>query len=236
MLSRLLAAFATLALLAPLPARAKSEKSRVVQKALLQSVRVEVTVAGKVARAATGVVVANDAGSSFILTNEHVVSRDGLKGTPSYTIVVERPALRRIPARVRFEGEVPAEDLAILEIVEVVDGDPREQRSMKTDAPIGYGASGGGVFGVPGGKLVGLVEGYRTAKVSFGGIGGNDFTFDVPMPGETFLSPPAKIRAFLVRSGIGRRAGIKDAPWVDPTGPGTVASRPFDERAAAMQR
>src|SRR5205085_6171862 len=98
-LSRLLAAFAALTVLAPLPARAKSDKSRVVQKALLESVRVEVTVAGKVARAATGVVVANDAGSSFILTNEHVVSRDGLKGTPSYTVVVERPALRRIPAR-----------------------------------------------------------------------------------------------------------------------------------------
>jgi hypothetical protein len=192
-------------------------------------------------------------------------------------VIVERPAFRRIAARVRFEGEVPAEDLAILEIgemlpavslgqpvdaqvgedvvvigapygrslsvsagivsqLEVVDGDPRQQRSMKTDAPIGYGASGGGVFTVPGGKLVGLVEGYRTAKVSFGGIGGNDFSFDVPMPGETFLSPPAKIRAFLVRAGIGRRAGIKDAPWVDQAGPGTVAARPFDERAAAMQR
>ena len=277
MLSRLLAAFATLALLAPVPARAKSEKSRVVQKALLQSVRVEVTVAGKVTRAASGVVVANDSGSSFVLTNEHVVSRDGLKGTPSYAVIVERPALRRIPARVRFEGEVPSEDLAVLEIgealpavsigqpvdaqvgddvvvigapygrslsvssgivsqLEVIEGDPQLQRSMKTDAPIGYGASGGGVFSVPGGKLVGLVEGYRTAKVSFGGIGGNDFAFDVPMPGETFLSPPAKIRAFLVRAGIGRRAGIKDAPWVDQSGPGTVASRPYDERAAAMQR
>src|SRR5207237_2333777 len=113
-LSRLLAAFATLALLAPLPARAKSEKSRVVQKALVESVRVEVTVAGKVARAATGVVVANDAGSSFILTNEHVISRAGLKGTPSYTVIVERPALRRLPARVRFEADHPAEDLAVL--------------------------------------------------------------------------------------------------------------------------
>jgi serine protease Do len=276
-LSRLLAAFAMLALVAPLSAHAKSEKSRVVQKALLQSVRVEVTVGGKVTRAATGVVVANDSGSSFVLTNEHVVTRDGLKGTPSYVVVVERPALRRIPAHVRFEGEVPSEDLAVLEIaealpavalgqpldaqvgddvvvigapygrslsvssgivsqLEVIDGDPQQQRSMKTDAPIGYGASGGGVFSVPGGKLVGVVEGYRTAKVSFGGIGGNDFAFDVPMPGETFLSPPAKIRAFLVRAGIGRRAGIKDAPWVDPAGPGTVASRPYDQRAAAMQR
>jgi len=272
---RLLAAFAALVMLAPVPASAKSEKSRVVQKALLQSVRVEVTTSGRVVRAATGVVVANDEGKSFILTNEHVVSRDGLKGTPAYAVVIERPALRRITAFVRFEGEDPAEDLAILEVsevlpvvpvappldvqvgddvvvigapygrslsvssgivsqLEIVDGDPRQQRSMKTDAPIGYGASGGGVFGVPGGKLIGLVEGYRTAKVSFGGVAGSDYSFDVPMPGETFLSPPAKIRAFLVRAGIGRLAGIHDAPWSDPTGPGTVAAGLLQERVAAI--
>jgi len=118
--------------------------------------------------------------------------------------------------------------------LEIVDGDPRQQRSMKTDAPIGYGASGGGVFGVPGGKLIGLVEGYRTAKVSFGGVAGSDYSFDVPMPGETFLSPPAKIRAFLVRAGIGRLAGIHDAPWSDPTGPGTVAAGLLHERVAAI--
>jgi S1-C subfamily serine protease len=272
---RLLAAFTVLALLAPLAALAKSEKSRVVQKALLQSVRVEVMAGGKIARAATGVVVANDEGKSFILTNEHVVSRDGLKGTPSYAVVIERPAVRRIAAFVRFEGEVPADDLAILEIsevlpavpvappldvqigddivvigapygrslsvssgivsqLEIVDGDPRQQRSMKTDAPIGYGASGGGVFAVPGGKLVGLVEGYRTAKVSFGGVAGSDFSFDVPMPGETFLSPPAKIRAFLVRAGIGRLAGIRDVPWSEPTGPGTVAAGPLPGSVAGI--
>jgi serine protease Do len=275
LLCRLLAAFAALVLLAPVPALAKSEKSRVVQKALLQSVRVEVTTSGKVVRAATGVVVASDEGKSFILTNEHVVSRDGRKGTPTYTVVIERPALRRITAFVRFEGEVPAEDLAILEVsevlpvvpvappldvqvgddvvvigapygrslsvssgivsqLEIVDGDPRQQRSMKTDAPIGYGASGGGVFGVPGGKLIGLVEGYRTAKVSFGGVAGSEYSFDVPMPGETFLSPPAKIRSFLVRAGIGRLAGIHDAPWSDPTGPGTVAAGLLHERVAAI--
>jgi hypothetical protein len=90
--------------------------------------------------------------------------------------------------------------------------DSRAQRSMKTDAPIGYGASGGGVFEVPGGKLVGLVEGYRTAKVNFGGISHDDFSFDVPMPGETFLAPPAKIRGFLLRSGIGRLAGLSGGP------------------------
>jgi serine protease Do len=81
---------------------------------------------------------------------------------------------------------------------------------MKTDAPIGYGASGGGVFEIPSGKLVGLVEGYRTARVAFGGIAGDDYSFDVPMPGETFLAPPGKIRGFLARAGFARHVGIPE--------------------------
>ena len=262
---RLLAFFALTASALGLPAHARSEKSRVVQKALRQSVRVEVTVSGKVVRTASGVVVANDAGQSWVLTNEHVVAREGLRGTASFQVVVERPKLHRIPARVVAEGQVPEEDLALLEIeeelppvpiaaetevqvgddvvvvgapygkslsvssgivsqLEVDDADVRLQRSMKTDAPIGYGASGGGVFAVPGGKLVGLVEGYRTAKVAFGGIAGNDFSFDVPMPGETFLAPPAKLRAFLARAGLAKLVGIAEPPAVERRGPGTVAA------------
>jgi S1-C subfamily serine protease len=252
------AAFA-LALLA-LPALAKSDRSRVVHKALRQSVRVEVLVHGKVARAASGVVVAVDGAGSYVLTNEHVVQREGLAGAASFEVVVERPKLHRVSARVFAEGKVPEEDLALLlvegealpaaplassESVDVGDDvvvigapygralsvssgiisqlesdeqDPRVQRAMKTDAPIGYGASGGGVFDVPGGRLVGLVEGYRTAKVAFGGLSKDDFSFDVPMPGETFLAPPSKIRAFVLRAGIGRLAGLKEAPAVPGTG------------------
>jgi S1-C subfamily serine protease len=263
--TRLFALFALTLSAVVSPAQARSDKSRVVQKALRQSVRVEVVVAGKVARTASGVVVACDKGASWVLTNEHVVERNGLRGTASFQIVVERPKLHRVPARVVAEGEVPDEDLALLEIDEALapaplaaetevqvgddvvvigapygkslsvsagivsqleadESDARAQRSMKTDAPIGYGASGGGVFAVPGGKLVGLVEGYRTAKVAFGGIGGNDFSFDVPMPGETFLAPPAKLRAFLARAGLAKLVGIAEPPPVERQGPGTVAS------------
>jgi serine protease Do len=242
---------ALLALLA-LPALAKSEKSRVVQKALRHSVRVEVLVRGKVERTASGVVVATDGDTSFVLTNEHVVQREGLSGTASFQVVVERPRLHRLPARVIAEGKVPDEDLALLAVygetllpaqlaseehvdvgddvvvvgapygralsvssgivsqLELDEQDPRVQRAMKTDAPIGYGASGGGVFDVPSGRLVGLVEGYRTAKVAFGGLSKDEFSFDVPMPGETFLSPPFKIRAFVARAGIGKLAGLRE--------------------------
>ena len=230
------------------PALARTDKARVVQKALRQSVRVEVMVKDKLERAASGVVVAVEGDTSYVLTNEHVVQREGLSGSASFRVVVERPKLHRLKARVIYEGKVPDEDLALLAvegealtpvpiaaedqvdvgddvvvvgapygralsvssgIVSQIDG---EAQSMKTDAPIGYGASGGGVFDVPGGRLVGLVEGYRTAKVAFGGISKDDFSFDVPMPGETFLSPPSKIRGFIVRSGIGRLAGLKGGP------------------------
>lgn len=78
---------------------------------------------------------------------------------------------------------------------------PRAPKAMKTDAAIGYGSSGGGVFDVPRGRLVGLVEGYRTARVAFGKAE-DQYAFDVPMPGETFVAPAAKIRRFLAENGL----------------------------------
>ena len=256
-LYRLIATLAAFSVCLPAAAQARSDKSRVVQKALRQSVRVEVQVGGKVVRAASGVVVAADQGHSYVLTNQHVIQHEGLRGAASFLVVIERPKFHRVEAQVVAEGEVPDEDLALLTIAEELtpvslaaeddvqvgddvvvvgapygrslsvssgivsqleqdDVDARIQRSMKTDAPIGYGASGGGVFAVPSGKLVGLVEGYRTAKVAFGGIAGNDYSFDVPMPGETFLAPPSKLRAFVVRSGLGKLAGIREQLPVDP--------------------
>jgi serine protease Do len=252
-----------LALLA-LPALARTDRSKVVQKALRESVRVEVLVHGKVERAASGVVVATEGDTSYVLTNQHVVQREGLSGGASFQVVVERPKLHRVRAHIVHEGKVPDEDLALLAVegealaaaplaseeqvdvgddvvvvgapygralsvsagivsqLEADEQEPRIQRSMKTDAPIGYGASGGGVFAVPSGRLVGIVEGYRTAKVAFGGISKDDFSFDVPMPGETFLSPPSKIRSFLVRSGIGKLAGIKGSALM-PAAPSSAA-------------
>jgi S1-C subfamily serine protease len=78
---------------------------------------------------------------------------------------------------------------------------PTAPNAMKTDAAIGYGSSGGGVFDVQNGRLIGLVEGYRTARVAFG-RDSEEYSFDVPMPGETFVAPAAKIRRFLRESGL----------------------------------
>jgi S1-C subfamily serine protease len=88
---------------------------------------------------------------------------------------------------------------------------PRLPKALKTDAAIGYGSSGGGVFDVARGRLVGLVEGYRTARVAFGASGEEQY-LDVPMPGETFVAPAAKIRRFLAESGYARLAPGPVAP------------------------
>lgn len=83
------------------------------------------------------------------------------------------------------------------------DRELKSPRMLKTDAPIGYGASGGGIFSLVTGRLLAIVEGYRTAKVGFA-VAEQNFSFDVPMPGETFAAPSAKVRRFLEGEGYGR--------------------------------
>lgn len=89
-------------------------------------------------------------------------------------------------------------------IVSQVKVDRKSARAtmLKTDAPIGYGASGGGIFSLRTGELLGVVEGYHTAKISFAAAG-KRFSFDIPMPGETFASPAPKLRHFLEAKGYG---------------------------------
>jgi serine protease Do len=99
---------------------------------------------------------------------------------------------------------------------------PRSPKAIKTDAAIGYGSSGGGVFDVPAGRLIGLVEGYRTARVAFG-KDDEQYAFDVPMPGETFVAPAAKIRRFLGEHGLARLAA---EPQVAPRGAVATPSAP----------
>ena len=74
---------------------------------------------------------------------------------------------------------------------------------LKVDAPVGYGSSGGGVFHVSTGRLLGIVEGYRTATVSLK-LAGEPYSFQVPMPGETFVVRAAEIRRFLGERGFDR--------------------------------
>jgi serine protease Do len=92
----------------------------------------------------------------------------------------------------------------------------RKSRSptlVKTDAAIGYGASGGGIYSVETGKLLAIVEGYRTAKIGFA-VQEERFSFDVPMPGETFAAPSNKVRDFLQQNGYAHL--LEGAPQTTP--------------------
>lgn len=82
----------------------------------------------------------------------------------------------------------------------------RSPRTIKTDAAVGYGSSGGGIFSATDGKLLGIIEGYRTTKVGFA-VAQQDYSFDLPMPGETFAAPAAKIRRFIAAKGLAHLIG-----------------------------
>ncbi|NOK18928.1 S1C family serine protease [Corallococcus carmarthensis] len=102
------------------------------------------------------------------------------------------------------------------------DKETKHPRMLKTDAPIGYGASGGGIFSLETGRLLAIVEGYRTAKVDFE-VAAQNFSFDVPMPGETFAAPSAKVRGFLQAKGFGRL--LERSADAEGAGPQKTASR-----------
>jgi serine protease Do len=89
-------------------------------------------------------------------------------------------------------------------IVSQLNGDSATDREatprLMVDASVGYGASGGGVYSARDGGLIGLVEGYRTARVT---SQGNEpsWYIDVPMPGQTLVTPLSDIRRFLTETG-----------------------------------
>ena len=66
-----------------------------------------------------------------------------------------------------------------------------------------------------GGRLIGLVEGYRTARVSFKGDSTARY-IDVPVPGETYVVPLADVRRFLTDSGHAGLTGLRPAIAAPP--------------------
>jgi S1-C subfamily serine protease len=80
------------------------------------------------------------------------------------------------------------------------EGDPSR---LMVDASVSYGSSGGGVFQASTGRLVGLVEGYQTARVSFRGEAAARY-IDVPVPGETYVTSLPSIRRFLADAGYAK--------------------------------
>ena len=79
-------------------------------------------------------------------------------------------------------------------------GDQELASRLMVDASVSYGASGGGVYDARDGGLIGLVEGYRTARVTSQGSE-SSWYIDVPMPGQTLVTPLSDIRRFLAETG-----------------------------------
>ena len=83
------------------------------------------------------------------------------------------------------------------------------------DAAVSYGTSGGGVFDARTGQLVGIVRGYRTAKLSLPGVPAQ--SLDLPIAGETTVISTTTIRCLIGRIALddATKARLLDA---SPTG------------------
>ncbi len=88
----------------------------------------------------------------------------------------------------------------IVSQVGIDDGADRETASrLMVDAPVSYGSSGGGVFEAREGALIGIVEGYSTARVTSQGAN-PAWYIDVPVPGQTYVTPLADVKRFLAHT------------------------------------
>lgn len=81
------------------------------------------------------------------------------------------------------------------------------------DATVSYGTSGGGVFNGKTGNLLGIVRGYRTAKLSV--PGGNGQSLNVPIAGETTVIPISDIRCQLEEAQLAHLIPIDDRASLD---------------------
>ncbi len=92
-------------------------------------------------------------------------------------------------------------------VVSQIDGSgpvvPVEGSVALIDAVVGYGTSGGGVFDTGTGGMVGIVRGYRTARLSLSGDEAQ--TLDLPIAGETTVIPTDDILCFLQSRGLAER-------------------------------
>ena len=110
-------------------------------------------------------------------------------------LIVGFPWGKRLALFSGIVSQVPGEAAA--------DGGAEERGgpSVMVDASVGNGVSGGGVYQEATGRLLGVVEGYRTASVALKDRT-QTFSLKVPMPGETFVIAVEQIREFLKGSGI----------------------------------
>lgn len=92
------------------------------------------------------------------------------------------------------------------------------------DAAVSYGTSGGGVFDAENGNLVGIVRGYRTARLALPGTPSQSLEF--PIAGETTVVPMQQILCTLEQKSLTARAGL--APLVAAEISAACPPRPAD--------
>lgn len=78
--------------------------------------------------------------------------------------------------------------------------------TLVVDAAAARGVSGGGVFRESTGALLGIVEGYQTASIAVKDRS-QTYSLRVPLAGETFVVPMARIRRFLEDAGLDGTSG-----------------------------
>lgn len=88
------------------------------------------------------------------------------------------------------------------------------------DAAVSYGTSGGGVFDSGTGRLVGIVRGYRTAKLALPGVQAQSLEF--PISGETTVIPTSDILCLLRSAKLDDRLSANETER--PPMPGICAS------------
>jgi hypothetical protein len=81
-----------------------------------------------------------------------------------------------------------------------VGADPEAASRLMVDASVSYGVSGAGVYDGRDGGLVGIVEAHSTARLSPRGST-PAWYIDVPVPGQTVVTPLIDIRRFLKDTG-----------------------------------
>jgi serine protease Do len=86
---------------------------------------------------------------------------------------------------------------------------------LMVDASVSYGSSGGGVYEVRSGRLIGLVEGYRTARVALPKEIASSY-IEVPSPGETNVTSLSDIRRFLME--VGYTSLLESSPHLATSG------------------
>jgi serine protease Do len=127
--------------------------------------------------------------------------------------IIEAELLDVAPARLKMEASLGDEILLVAfpwgQRFTVVRGIVSQVATLTdvagparmVSASVSYGSSGGGVFDAQTGELLGIVEGYRTAKVAIPEM--KERVLEVPVAGETTLIPAPAIFRFLVDSGLG---------------------------------